>query len=63
MDSNNNQVLPNKTKKNFPLLVIVIIIFLALTGSTLAYFYATSSNSIFTGNLSNVLYKNGDYYE
>ena len=52
--NNNNQNIPKVSKRNLPLLVLIIIIFIFLSGSTVAYLFTTASNTIFTGNLSNV---------
>lgn len=41
-------------KKNYTLLIIVIILLVFVVGGTFAYFFATASNNIFTGNMGNV---------
>ena len=41
-------------KKNYNLLVIVILLLVFVVGGTFAYFFGTASNNIFTGNMGNV---------
>lgn len=54
MDNNIQQDIKSNTKRNISWTVIVIILIVSLLGGTLAYFYVSDSNSIFTGNMGGV---------